>query len=54
MKRPRLRVTVEGAPGPRGRVLQSLREMGYEIKEEPPRSGSKLLAAQVLAPHGEV
>lgn len=54
MKRPRMRVIVEGPPGPRERVLRSLRDMGYAVKEEPVRAGSRQLAASVMAPHGEV
>jgi len=53
MKRPVLRVSVDGPPGARDRVLQSLREMGYEVKSVTPLPGRRV-SATVLAPHGEV
>jgi hypothetical protein len=53
VKRPVLRVAVEGPPGARDRVLQSLREMGYEVKQVSALPGRRL-SATVLAPHGEV
>jgi len=53
MKRPRLRVTVEGAPGPRDRALRSLEEMGYRVVRVCALPG-KRIAAELLAPHGEV
>jgi len=53
VKRPVLRVSVDGPPGARDRVLQSLREMGYEVKSVTALPGRRV-SATVLAPHGEV
>lgn len=54
-KRVRMKITVEGPTGgAKKRLLDLLRDAGYTVEEDPPRLGTLVVTATVLAPHGEV
>lgn len=54
MTRSKLRIVVDGEGGPRARLLEALREMGYTVTADEVQLRQGATAAEVLVPYGEV
>ena len=54
-RRVRMKLTLEGPTGlVKKRLLDALRDAGYTVEESSTSSGTLVIKATVLAPHGEV